>query len=358
MGWLQRWVKRHYWRQDVVIYETTARCNLRCAHCYNIWKSPAVPGGAPGELPTRRACRLIDRACRDSRCINFTFTGGEPCLRDDLEVLVKRARRHCPHVNLITNGTLLDEARVEALAGAGVGLFELPLNAAEPELYDSLAGLPGAFDRVVRAAAAIKRAGAALAFVFVGMRSNIGEWPRVLELGALLGGESFLFNRCNAGGCVGEDPGALFPSLDELRGALAVANGFAETHDVGIGASIPIPPCLIDPAPYPNVGFGFCAAGTSRAYYTLDPLGNVRPCNHSTLVLGNIFEKRLMDMARGDAMRDFMGARPEFCSGCGIASECLGGCKAAAEQCYGDVRAVEPFLAVNKEAVVPLPPKR
>jgi radical SAM protein with 4Fe4S-binding SPASM domain len=38
-------------------------------------------------------------------------------------------------------------------------------------------------------------------------------------------------------------------------------------------------------------------------------------------------------------------ARPEFCSGCRLEAACLGGCKAAAEACCGDLHSMDPFLA-------------
>jgi hypothetical protein len=43
-------------------------------------------------------------------------------------------------------------------------------------------------------------------------------------------------------------------------------------------------------------------------------------------------------------MSDFVKARPEFCAGCAIEDECLGGCKAAAEACSGSAWACDPFV--------------
>jgi len=116
---------------------------------------------------------------------------------------------------------------------------------------------------------------------------------------------------------------------------------------VVISASIPLPPCLVDVSPYPNVNFGFCAAGGKNAYFTLDPMGFVRPCNHTTTVLGNLLEQPFRRLARSRTLKDFVAARPAFCAGCAKGSTCMGGCKAAAEVCGGDLRACEPFLAMN-----------
>jgi len=337
------------WSHESLLYEATARCNLRCLHCYNVWKDDV--GYAEEELPTERALALIGRAIDQSRCRQFTFTGGEPALRGDLEELVSHAAARCENVTLITNGTLLSEDRVKSLIRAGVSLFELPLNSADRDTHNRLAGGIDCFDKVTRAAADIRFHGADLAFVFVGTSLNIEHWKDALELGIALGARGFLYNRYNAGGECHGSPEELMPSVEQVREGLEVAEQYSRDYGVGIGASIAIPPCLIDPKDFPHVGFGFCAAGTDRAYYTLDPVGNVRPCNHTPTILGNLFDTSLREIARSEELRRFRDARPVFCSGCRIEQECLGGCKAAAEACYGSLTACEPFLELNKDKV-------
>jgi len=334
------------WSHDSLLFEATARCNLRCLHCYNVWKDPVAY--SQDELDTNRAAALIDRAIRQSRCRRFTFTGGEPVLRDDLEQLVARAARHCEGINLITNGTLLDESRIRSLIKAGVSLFELPLNSADRTMHNRLAGGFDCFDKVTRAAADIRYHGGDLAFVFVGTAINIDHWQNALELGIALGATAFLFNRYNAGGECHHHPEDLMPSVDQVRNGLAVSEEYARKYGLGIGASIAIPPCLIDPRDFPHVGFGFCAAGTDRAYYTIDPLGNVRPCNHTPTILGNLFKTPLKKIVHSQTLAEFRKARPAFCGGCRRENDCLGGCKAAAEACYGSLTACDPFLELNR----------
>jgi len=244
---------------------------------------------------------------------------------------------------------LLTEGRVRSLLAAGVTLFELPLNSADRDTHNRMAGSAEAFDAVTRAAAEIRSQGGELAFVFVGTKHNIAQWRDAAELGMALGARNFLFNRYNAGGECRGKPEDLLPSVEQVRAGLEAAEELARDHGIGIGVSIPIPPCLIDPKDFPHLGFGFCAAGTTRAYYTIDPVGNVRPCNHTPRVLGNLFETSLRDLARSPEMAAFMNARPAFCQGCRLENECLGGCKAAAEVCQGSLDACDPFLELNRE---------
>jgi radical SAM protein with 4Fe4S-binding SPASM domain len=118
--------------------------------------------------------------------------------------------------------------------------------------------------------------------------------------------------------------------------------------------SIPIQPCLIDLSAYPHLGFGFCAAGSERAYYTLDTAGNLRPCNHTPTVLGNVWEEPFAEIVAPAWLADFVAAVPAFCTDCTLRAECQGGCKAAAQACYGRLDAEEPFLHRHRERARPL----
>ena len=80
--------------------------------------------------------------------------------------------------------------------------------------------------------------------------------------------------------------------------------------------------------------------------------GNDR--SRTELILGNLREEDFWQMADGRRMREFRLARPKFCCGCRLERECQGGCKAAAEACYGSVSEMDPFLADNnQEAMQP-----
>jgi hypothetical protein len=90
-----------------------------------------------------------------------------------------------------------------------------------------------------------------------------------------------MFNRFNPGGKGSRHVDELQVSPRELEAALDEADSMVEDYGLPVSCSIAMPPCLIDRKRYRHLTFGFCAAGLERAYYTVDPLGNMRPCNHS-----------------------------------------------------------------------------
>ena len=337
-------------QQDSFVFEVTQQCNHDCPHCYNAWKNPvAYP---EGQLPTDETLAMVGKLLDETTPSLVTLTGGEPMLRADIHEMVDFLVGRGVTVNLITNGSLLTEGDIARFSPDKIGIFELPLLSAERDIHDRMSGRTGAFDDVTLATANLKAASQRVVCVFVATKLNLPTWRETAETAIALGADGIMFNRFNPGGQGGRNVASLQASPEELDDALAVANEIADRYELPISCSIAMPPCLFDVARYPKLTFGFCAAGTERAYYTLDPLGNIRPCNHSTTILGNIRRMSFAEMADSPTMRDFMAARPSFCNDCKLADECLGGCKAAAEACCGDVAACDPFLAAFKAQAV------
>ncbi|MCE5277431.1 MAG: radical SAM protein [Planctomycetaceae bacterium] len=338
------WGSRRPVRVGSFVFEATRACNHSCLHCYNFWRGQIEAGP---ELDTVDTLVMLDRMIAQTGARLVTISGGEPLLRKDIFEIVDHLAGRKIAVNFLTNGTLLDEAAIECLGGGKVSLFELPLLSVQREVHDRLSGSPGAFDKLTLAIARLKSAAQRVVCVFVATRVNLPTWEQTIELAVALGADGIMFNRFNPGGAaVGlGNIEQLQASPEELSAAMDIANAAVEKYHIGISCSIPMPQCLFDHARWPRLSFGYCAAGTARAYYTLDALGNVRPCNHSPTVLGNIRTQTFKEMVQGAAMDAFAGARPPFCGGCKMELTCQGGCKASAELCGGDLSGCDPFLA-------------
>jgi len=324
-----------------LIVEITQRCNHACLHCYNVWHGDGYPRG---ELTTARTLDLLTKALDETDCSHVTLTGGEPLLRLDLPAILDFLIKRRVRVTVISNGRLLDERTAAALLGRGVGLFELPLLADKPQIHDALSGASGAWDAVLAAMANLRAQRGQFIAVFVATRINIERIHETIKLAFAFGARGLMLNRFNPGGRGRDHIAELLPTPAQVRQALEIADSAAGEFSLPISCSIPIQPCLVDTNPYKRLGFGFCAAGGGRAYYTLDPLGNLRPCNHSTTILGNLFEKPFGELIASKQMTAFTRAVPALCRACAHRLECQGGCKAAAQVCYGSLTAEEPFL--------------
>ncbi|MEW6093112.1 MAG: radical SAM protein [Chloroflexota bacterium] len=331
-------------RLQSLIFEVTQACNHACLHCYNVWQGPQAIPYPRGQLDSSRTLSLLAKALDETVCSHVTLTGGEPLLRPDLFQILEFLQQRRVRITVISNGRLLDEATAAGLIERGVGLFELPLLSHRREVHDELSDAPGAWDAVLAAMANVRLHHGQVVAAFVGTRKNIAHLGETLRLAFAFGARGVMFNRFNPGGRGREHLTELLPTVHQVREALSVAEAAAVEIHLPISCSIPIQPCLIDTTQYPHLGFGYCAAGSDRAYYTLDPLGNLRPCNHTDTVLGNLFEESFANLITPERMSAFTCAIPAFCAACDRRLECQGGCKASAQVCYGSLAVEEPFL--------------
>ncbi len=328
-----------------LIFEVTQRCNHACLHCYNVWQGEIGSDRYPrGELDTAGTLRLLAKALDETDCHHVTLTGGEPLLRTDLPVLLDFLKERNIRLTIISNGRLLDEQKAIALIDQGVGLFELPLLSHRGETHDRLSAAPGAWDAVLEAMANVRLHHGQVVAAFVATRLNIEHLYETIRLAYAFGARGLMFNRFNPGGGGRLHLLELLPTVGQVREALTVAEAASLEFGFPISCSIPIQPCLIDTTQFPHLGFGYCAAGTERAYYTLDPMGNVRPCNHSTTILGNLFEEPFGELVAPKRMESFVHTYPSICRACEMGPTCQGGCKAAAQVCYGSLEELEPLL--------------
>ncbi|HOX46702.1 MAG TPA: radical SAM protein [Myxococcota bacterium] len=329
--------------EDMIV-ELTRACDHDCLHCYNVWKNRAPYPPAP-ELGTAGLLELLGRVVEQEGLTHITLSGGEPLLRQDLPLLVDWLAARRLGITLVTNGRLLTAAAIERLGARRVGVWELPLLAVDRAVHDRLSGRAGAFDRATEAMADLKLAGATVVGVFVMTRLNLPQLSQVMELATALGLDGLMLNRFNPGGRGAEHVELLQSSPAELAAAFSVAERRSAALGLPLAVGVPVPPCLVDPAGLTRLDFGACSAGTAHAYYTLDPGGRLRPCNHSPTILGDLRLESFAALRAAPAMQAFRAARPALCAACRLADSCQGGCKAAAEVCCGSASAPDPFLA-------------
>jgi len=101
------------------------RCNLACAYCNEFDKdSPPVP--------TAEMLRRIDKL-GELRTAIITFSGGEPTLHPDLDLLIRRAREHGAIATIITNGYLLTPERIKRFNAAGLDYLQISIDNVLPD---------------------------------------------------------------------------------------------------------------------------------------------------------------------------------------------------------------------------------
>jgi len=325
-----------------ICFEMTRQCNLSCLYCYNHWRRDDTAIEAPTLTTITRTLKQLNRRVDFE---HITLTGGEPLLTGDAlfeAILYCRMRRKS--VNVLSNGTVGSEHDYALMHKMGVSLFQFPLLSPTAEVHDKLAGFPGAFDRVMTSVASLQAHGADLCLVFVLTRMNALLFTDTLLLARQLGIRRMMLARFNIGGRGIGNTEVLLPSLEELRGAFREANAFARNGRMRITSNVCVPHCVIDPRDYPNMAISSCAPDARRRPITVDFDGNVRMCNHSPVVMGNIHNDNVDAILDSPYARTWQTAQPEFCRPCERWEACRGGCRAASEQVGLSVAAEDPVV--------------
>ena len=148
--------------QDLRV-SVTDRCNFRCTYC--------MPKELFGEryefLPRDEILSFeeIERLCRIFAGLGVTklrLTGGEPLLRADLPVLVRKLAgiEAVEDISLTTNGYLLPQ-QAQALSDAGLHRVTISLDSLNDEVFGKMNGRGFRVDRVLEAIGAAEEAGLA-----------------------------------------------------------------------------------------------------------------------------------------------------------------------------------------------------
>ena len=333
-----------------LLYEVTKRCQNSCVFCYNVWKETV--GYPREELSTAEAIRLLGKVIDETGCEFIGLTGGEPLLRDDIFEIASFISSKKVLPVLISNGRLLTGETVSRCMQSGVNYFEVSLHGHEPAVHDALAGRKGSFEEVIEAIINIKRLKGRVNTVFVATAGNIGRFREYVELNAMLRVDWILFNRVACGGTCLAGWESLAPAPAEIQRALDAGIPVAEKYRIGVSAGVQMQPCLIDLSRYPTVKTSFCPLNDpdgSSSYFAIDPAGNLRMCNRSRIILGNLLREPFESIAETREVDAFSAAVPDFCRGCAVASSCAGGCKADAYARFGSLTKADPYLEIYRE---------
>jgi radical SAM protein with 4Fe4S-binding SPASM domain len=149
--------------------QLTARCNLRCHHCY-LGEARSV------DLPVDTALRVMEEFA-DMGGLRLLLSGGEPLLHPRFwEIHEALPGLGCRSI-LLTNGTLLDARVCRRLR---VHQAQVSIDGLEAA-HDALRGR-GSFAMAVRAVQELRHAGRDVSVATMVQRANRDDFPRLKEM--------------------------------------------------------------------------------------------------------------------------------------------------------------------------------
>jgi radical SAM protein with 4Fe4S-binding SPASM domain len=119
-----------------VVINVTRSCNLRCVYCYNDAENIGsvegkfLPSGLYEEI-----CHNI-AAVSEPKEVRLYISGGEPLLHREIEQLIRISKSLGFFTAMVTNGTLLNHHRMQALESCQLDEIRISMDSITPELHN------------------------------------------------------------------------------------------------------------------------------------------------------------------------------------------------------------------------------
>ncbi len=303
----------------------TYRCNLRCRFCY-AGCTCTRGSGDEGEMGTEEARRVLRIIREEAQAPSVSFTGGEPTLRGDLCALVRYAREDLGlRVNLITNGTLVDEALARDLEDAGLNSAQVSLESSDEAVHDRLTQVAGSFHRTVEAIGHLRESGIRVHTNTTLNRENMASAAAMPGFVRSLGLERFSMNLTIPAGRSRDTCPEVNVKYEEIPAIILGIQEEARRNNVEFMWYSPTPVCVFNPIQH-QLGNKGCAA--CDGLLSVSPTGDVLPCSSWAEPVGNLLRedfRRVWGSARASWLRAKSFA-PPLCRNCGDFALCQGGC--------------------------------
>ena len=200
--------------REVVIWDITNKCNLKCKHCYAAEKYDKQTDA----LSFEEAKHAVDKIAH-AGFQQIQFVGGEPLCFEKLVDLTGYIISKGMKVSLTTNGVLLNEYGVD-LVKVGVFSIFVSLDGTSKEVNDSIRG-EGTFEKVTRNFSELARyikdssSKTVLGINFTVTTMNVDELPNTMKFANQLGAKALFISFLTHEGRAKDNWSSLSPTVDK-----------------------------------------------------------------------------------------------------------------------------------------------
>lgn len=313
------------WPRHLII-EITSFCNLKCRMCP---KTHHLVNTKENQVMAPEVFERLIPLFPHIESLDLTGVWGEALMHPELYLdMLKTIKAHGSDVYTTSNGTLLTDNLARQLVELDLNKLMVSIDAATPETYARIRP-PGKLSAVTDGLRSLKawkerlnRAQPRVEMAFVGMKSNIEEFPDVVRLAPELGAAQVTLQ------AMGEYPGLENESVAAHHKALGRAK-YEEGRRIGgeLGVHVTLLPedqfeedrqernVLRDARRYRKQ----CYDLWNRALIAAN--GDVLPCCASPVPMGSLLRSSFADIWRGDAYNALRGqflsgSLPEMCRLC------------------------------------------
>jgi len=330
-----------YGPPQVLLAELTHRCPLRCGYCSN----PTELSPRADELDGATWRRVIEEATALG-VLQAHLSGGEPLLRRDLEALVAAARDGGAYTNLITSAHGLDDARLDALADAGLDHVQISLQHVDAKAADAIAGVPAHAGKL-RAAETVRARGLALSLNVVLHRGSIDRVEDFVGLAERLGAQRLELASMKLHGFARANRAALLPTEAQVASASEIASAARDR----LAGSLDV--IFVHPDHF-RAHPTRCMDGWGHRFVVVAPDGRALPCPGAyalPLDFDHVRERSLAEIWAGEAFAAYRGTEflGEPCASCERREVDLGGCRCQAFALTGHAARTDPACRLSPD---------
>ena len=322
-----------------LLAELTYACPLQCPYCSN----PLDFHLHKNELSTEQWFDVLQQA-RAMGATQLGLSGGEPLVRQDLEMLIRQARELGYYTNLITSG--MDEARIGRYKEAGLDHIQVSFQASSEVLNDFLAGT-ASFQHKLDMARQVKAHGYPMVLCVVIHRLNIDQMSNILDMAAALKADYVELANTQYYGWALHNRNQLLPRRDQLQRAEAVAHQYQERYKGRMKILYVVPDYYED---RPKA----CMSGWGNVFLSIAPDGTALPCQAARQLPGLEFPN-----VRDESIEWIWNESPAFnrfrgfdwmkkpCRNCPERFKDFGGCRCQAFALTGDPANADPVCSLS-----------
>jgi radical SAM enzyme (rSAM/lipoprotein system) len=304
---------------NYLFWECTTRCNLNCLHC----GSDCSKDSPFRDMPAEDFFAAIDTIKDPPENFIVVMTGGEPLMRNDIEMCGHEIRKRGMRWSLVSNGLLYNKERHISLLNSGIGALTLSLDGLE-DSHNWLRNSKSSFNKVVNAidlAASSTR----LNFDVVTCvnRRNINELNQIRELLVQRGVKSWRLFTITPIGRAADNPDLLltddqfvelmdFIADSRKRNSIDVkfsCEGFVGRYELKVRDS-----------------YFFCRAGINIGSILID--GSISACPNidRSFIQGNIYRDNLYEIWQSEfkPFRSREWVKKGQCAECDYFKDCQG----------------------------------
>jgi len=325
-----------------LLAELTYRCPLQCPYCSN----PLEINRSDKELSTSEWQNVMRQAA-DLGILQIHLSGGEPCVRQDLEQILGTAVDVGLYTNLITSGVTLTRERLEGLAKIGLDHVQLSIQDVEPENADFISNYKGGLEKKREVARWVKELGLPLTLNVVVHRHNIENTSAMIDFAVGNGAGRIELAHVQYYAWALKNRAALIPTREQFYRSVKISNEAKERlKGVLVFDVVAHDQYAMRPKP--------CMGGWGRNLIDISPSGKVMPCQACESIPGieidNVRVKALSDIwVNGQAFNMFRGTSwmKEPCRSCERREIDWGGCRCQALSVSGDANATDPACQLS-----------